>query len=262
MSGEERTPEAGESFGEEYYSRAYNLEGPRVTEINWWSVRFYATLARRLLRRRRGHKMLEIGCGLGFVLARLERDYETDGVEISEYAVEKSRRFAPRSSVSAGDILGDLPPSVEKGRYDLILARYVFEHLDDPARALQRAAQLLAPGGYLLYAVPDTTSPGRRLKGDAWYAFQDETHVSLLDPPEWIELTERAGLKIVRKFSDGLWDVPYVKFLPKLVQFAIFCAPTIVSVLLVWTFLPAGWGENLIVVAQRPEQAPGGEDSR
>jgi SAM-dependent methyltransferase len=247
-----RDPPAAGSYGREYFQRAYNLGGPRWTEINWWSVRFYASIAERVLRRGGGSRVLEIGCGLGFVLARLERRFETWGIDLSPYAVERARGFSPGSRLFVGDVTGELPVEVEEGGFDLVLARYVFEHLAAPGPALKRAAGLLAPGGALFYAVPDTTSPGVRLKGDDWYAYQDETHVSLLDPREWLGLTADAGLEVERSFSDGLWDVPYIRGVPRLIQYPMFTLPTIVSVLLARPMIPVGWGENVIVIARKP----------
>ncbi len=242
-------------FDRDYYRHAYGLDRLRMFGIRWWSVRFYARLARRLLRRAGGRRLLEVGCAHGYTLAWLEGEFETWGIDVSEYAIGRAREEAPRSRVFVADLLGELPDGVAAGGFDLVLAKYVLEHLPDPGRALERIAGLLAPGGALLYAVPDTTSPGRRLKGDRWYALLDETHVSLLDPPEWLALTERAGLAVERTFSDGLWDVPYVRFVPRIVQYGIFSLPTIVSVGLVAPILPAGWGENLVVVARKPGKA-------
>ncbi len=245
-------------FGREYYRRAFGLDDLRPLGIHWWSVRFYAGLARRLLRRAGGRRLLEVGCAHGYTLARLETEFETWGIDLSDYAIGRARREAPRSRVFVADLLGELPPAVAAGGFDLVLAKYVLEHLPEPGRALRRIADLLAPGGALLYAVPDTTSPGRRLKGDRWYALLDETHVSLLAPGRWLALTRAAGLAVERTFSDGLWDVPYVRFLPRFVQYGIFSLPTAVSVGLVWPILPAGWGENLVVVARKPGAAGAG----
>ena len=94
-------------------------------------------------------------------------------------------------------------------------------------------------------------SPGRRLKGDQWFAYLDETHCSLLEPEEWLEAARQAGLTVERSFSDGLWDVPYIKGVPRLLQYGIFSIPTIVVVLFASTILPVSWGENLIVIARK-----------
>ncbi|MBP7145902.1 MAG: class I SAM-dependent methyltransferase [Acidobacteria bacterium] len=244
------TESPGEGFGAEYYRRVFGLDELRRFNMHWWSVRFYALLAQRLLRRGGGRRVFEVGCAHGYTLARLERRFETFGIDISEYAIERARTTAPRSRVWSADIAGPLPQEIERGGFDLVLAKYVLEHLPRPADALRRIAGLLAPGGALLYSVPDTTSPGRRLKRDQWFALKDETHVSLLEPSAWLELTRGAGLTVERVFSDGLWDVPYVRGVPRLLQFGMFSVPTMVSVLFAAPIIPAGWGENLIVIAR------------
>jgi SAM-dependent methyltransferase len=129
--------------------------------------------------------------------------------------------------------------------------KYVLEHLPDPGAALARVADLVAPGGALLFSVPNTESPGRRLKGERWFAYQDRTHVSLLDPSTWRRLAADAGLVLEREWSDGLWDVPYVRGVPAWLQLPVFAAPAIAEVLVGGTFLPVGWGENLLVLARR-----------
>ncbi len=246
------TTPPGSRFDQEYYRRAFGLDDLRRFNMHWWSVRFYALLARRLLRRGGGRRLLEVGCAHGYTLAWLEREFETVGIDVSEYAVGRARGNTKASKLYVADIESVLPGPVAAGGYDLVLAKYVLEHLHDPGRALARIAGLLRPGGALLYSVPDTTSPGRRLKGERWFAITDPTHVSLLDPPRWLELTEGAGLTIERTFSDGLWDVPYVRRVPKVLQYAMFSIPTIATVLTARPLVPAGRGENLIVVARRP----------
>lgn len=256
------TPATPGRFGQDYYQREFGLDQLRRFNMHWWSVRFYALIARRLLRRRRGRRMLDIGCAHGYTLAWLADEFETFGVDVSEYAIGRARELTPRSQVFVADVQGEWPDPILAGGFDLVLAKYVLEHLPRPAEVLARIASVLRPGGVLVFSVPDTTSPGRRFKGPNWFGLRDETHVSLLAPEEWLELTRRAGLRVERTFSDGLWDVPYVRWAPRLLQYPLFSLPMIVSVLLARPMIPAGRGENLIVIAQRPPGAaddpPGG----
>ena len=252
-------PYQKQRFDENYYQREFGLDDLRRFNMHWWSVRFYALLARRLLRAGGGRRVLEIGCAHGYTLAWLEREFETWGVDISEYAIGRARREAPHSRVLLADVSQGLPAEIASQQYDLVLAKYVFEHLPNPGEVLERIARLLSPGGRVLYSVPDTTSPGRRYKGENWFALRDETHISLLDPPRWLELTRAAGLRIERTFSDGLWDVPYVRWAPRLVQRLMFSLPTIVAVFFARPWIPAGRGENLIVIARRRASEDAGE---
>ncbi|MBI5441698.1 MAG: class I SAM-dependent methyltransferase [Deltaproteobacteria bacterium] len=242
---------ASDRFGKEYYQREFGLDELRRFNMHWWSVRFYGEMVGRWMARDGGRRFLDVGCAHGYTLAWLERRFETVGVDVSTYAVGRAREIAPRSRVFFGDFLGELPPEVSSGGFDAILAKYVLEHLPDPALALRRLAALLAPGGFLLFSVPNTESPGQRRKGKQWFGYGDETHCSLLAPSEWLRLTAEAGLQVERTFSDGLWDVPYVSGVPKALQYVLFSLPCIATVLLARPLLPARWGENLIVKARR-----------
>ncbi len=221
---------------------------------HWWATRFYAGLADQQLRRIGGRRLLEVGCGVGYLLAMLEDRYETCGLDISPHAIEQCRRFAPRSRCAVADFEQGLPPELALGTFDVVVAKYVLEHLRSPQAALAGMRTLLRPGGVLIFAVPNTASLGARWKGSAWYAdpTKDPTHCSLLAPERWRELTRAAGLTIRRETADGFWDVPYVSWLPRLVQSAVFLPPTILACLLARPVLPARWGENIIIFAERP----------
>lgn len=248
------TARDGERFDEEYFKRVYGCQGLRPFGIHWWSVRFYATLAHRCLRRIGGRRMLEIGFGHGFALARLEKRYETYGLDISEYARRQAAHFAPRSKTFIGDLDHDLPAELERGSFDLVLAKYVLEHLQDPAAAMTRVAAMLRPGGMILFAVPNTESMGARVKGERWYAHPkvDPTHCSLLAPDEWLEVVRGAGLELVRETSDGYWDLPYLAWLPTWLQYFIYIWPTALACLTARAILPPRFGENVIVIARKP----------
>jgi len=245
-------PETNKVYDEQYFKETYGFDGLRRFDIHWWSIRWYAGMVERCLRAMGGRRILEIGCGHGFMLARLERQFETYGVDISSYAIEQAARFAPNSTCQVADVEAGLPPQFETGSYDLVVAKYVFEHLKDPLRAVRTAASMLKPGGELFFSVPNTGSLGARWKGEAWYALQDPTHCSLLAPQEWLTIAREAGLQVYRESADGYWDFPYLRGLPVWVQFPLFIGPTALSCLSGRAILPPRWGENILVFARKP----------
>jgi SAM-dependent methyltransferase len=97
-----------------------------------------------------GLRVLEIGCGTGYLLHRLhERGAEVRGVEPGPSADEGTERFGIR--IDRGYY-----PAVGVGTgYDLVVLYCVLEHLPDPAALLRDVAEAVAPGGRVVVAVPD-----------------------------------------------------------------------------------------------------------
>ena len=220
----------------------------------WWARRFYANLVRRY---RRSGRLLEIGCDIGHTLARLEPQFETYGIDVSETALEGARQVAPNTQfrhLSAEEI-GEFGP----GALDVVIALHVLEHVPRPEEVLVRCAEVLSPGGLLLMATPNMASPFVKRKGQKWYGFTDETHISLHQPETWYRMLNEAGFRIVRAFGDGFWDVPYVPLVPAQLQLLFFGLPAIVQTVTVFPFIPVSLGEGLIVVAEKERRHPADE---
>jgi len=103
----------------------------------------------------------------------------------------------------------------------------------------------------LILSTPNLDSPARAWKGKKWIGYQDPTHISLKAPAEWRALVVKAGFKVQRLFSDGLWDAPYVLFLPQIVQKPIFGSLGGIQAVFGFPFLPVRWGESIIMVARK-----------
>src|SRR5438093_7762911 len=141
------TDPTAQRFDATYYDRVYNIDGVNRLDIHWWANRYYARLAERLLRRCDGRRLLDVGCGQGFTLGQLKPGVEAWGLEVSEYAASRCALFAPRARVVIGNIEDGIPDGVLPGSFDVVVARYVLEHLGDPAAAMARCASLLRPAG-------------------------------------------------------------------------------------------------------------------
>ena len=233
----------GDHYGESFYG-GY---GGRLNQY-WWARRFYAALIRRY---RKSGRLLEIGCGLGHVLARLEDDFETCGIDVSEYAISEAKKNTPKSDlrVATAEEIESLP-----GPFDVIAAFHVVEHLEEPLAVLKSCARMTKPGGLIVLATPNTEAPFARKKGERWYANTDPTHIALKAPNEWTALLGEAGYRVRRAFGDGLWDVPYVPLLPSKLQLLLFGWPAVLQTVTTVPFIPVRFGEALLVVAERAPQ--------
>jgi SAM-dependent methyltransferase len=239
-------------YGEEYFSSVYGVGALKPFSPAWFSARYYAAVARRFLRAIRGRRLLEIGCGQGFVLGFLRDEFETTGVDVSAYALDDAGRNAPHAKLVLASVEQGLPPEIKERKFDLVLAKYVLEHLEHPEAVVRSAFEVLQPGGLFFFSVPNTLSVGKRLKGEAWYAHKDPTHVSLLQPEEWLRIVREAGFSLWTEFGDGYWDLPYFKHVPRWMQAGFFLPPTALMCLLGRPLLPKRFGENILVVARRP----------
>lgn len=103
-----------------------------------------------------GKSVLEIGCSSGFMLLPLQdRGLGVVGVEPSGSFTEflKSKGVLVHASLEA------LLHSNSDLQFDLVLHFFVLEHIRDPLSFLQQAFQLVKPGGYMIFEIPNRSDP-------------------------------------------------------------------------------------------------------
>jgi len=116
-----------------------------------------AELERSLLCRmglRDGQDVLDLACGPGVIsrlIAETHPASRVTAMDLNGDLLDAARREAAaagleRISFVQGDVYA---PPLEQGRFDFIYARLLFQHLEDPLRALQAVRALLKPGGRL-----------------------------------------------------------------------------------------------------------------
>jgi 2-polyprenyl-3-methyl-5-hydroxy-6-metoxy-1,4-benzoquinol methylase len=98
-------------------------------------------------------RLLDIGCGLGFFLARaLEHGWDAFGCDTSAAWVARARQRVDPKRVWSGSVVDlvaiDAP-------FELITVWDVLEHVFDPLPFLRAAARLLAPDGRLFIRTPN-----------------------------------------------------------------------------------------------------------
>jgi SAM-dependent methyltransferase len=129
------------------YRELYELE-----DRHWW-FRGRRAVIWSLLRRAglpSSPRILDAGCGTGRNLVEFERLGDVEGVDVSEDAVAFCRRRGLDGVLRAP--LDELP--YDDGRFGLILATDVLEHLDDDRRALAELRRVASIGARLVVTVP------------------------------------------------------------------------------------------------------------
>ncbi|MEL6589904.1 MAG: class I SAM-dependent methyltransferase, partial [Bacteroidota bacterium] len=102
-----------------------------------------------------GQKVLEIGCGQGSFIAKLQSEgYEATGLELNEHGVA----LACEQGL---DVRGELVQDhalVAANQYDLVCSFQVLEHIADIQSFIQAKLDCLKVGGKLIVAVPNNDS--------------------------------------------------------------------------------------------------------
>jgi hypothetical protein len=165
---------------------------PRAGRFGWLAEavlrRSRAAPARRLDRIAPPGRVLDVGAGDGALLDGLHR-LGRDAIGLD--------RTATRADVSERK-LGEV-----EGSWAAIVFWHSLEHLSEPAAALERAATLLAPGGVIVIAVPNSDSLQAHAFGDRWLALDLPRHL--------IHLTSSALRARLRDLGLGIGRVSYLR---------------------------------------------------
>ena len=96
-----------------------------------------------------GDRVLDVGCGDGFLSARLaEAGCHVVALDVDAGVLERAKQRWPRHRIDwlhADLMTADLPP----GSFDVVLSNATLHHLPDTGEALARMAALARPGGRL-----------------------------------------------------------------------------------------------------------------
>ncbi len=131
------------------YSRRY---GEMYRTHWWWRARERNVLheVRRFTRGgERAARILDIGCGDGYLWDHLEDIGHVEGIEPDENLIAADSRW--RDRIEVADLLSGRP---RPAHHDLVLMLDVLEHIAEERAALDRVVSLLRPGGHLVLTVP------------------------------------------------------------------------------------------------------------
>jgi 2-polyprenyl-3-methyl-5-hydroxy-6-metoxy-1,4-benzoquinol methylase len=111
------------------------------------------------IKKRKNLKILEIGCGLGYLTYALNQSgYEARGIDISEKSIALAKKeFGDHYENSTIERL-----SGGADKYDLIIATELIEHLDQPSIFLDRCRELLADNGAIIITTPNKDYYGKK----------------------------------------------------------------------------------------------------
>lgn len=142
-------------------------------------------------------RILEIGCGRGFLLREAQRrGWQVQGVELEGSAGEHllpELRGGVRFVRSEEDF-----DRLEPGAFDAVCSYQVFEHLARPAASLRAWARAVKPGGILVLDTPNAGSLGARRHRERWVHHARKDHFVLYTRRALERLLRENGLGVVQ----------------------------------------------------------------
>lgn len=137
-------------------------------------------------------RILDVGCGLGWLLSALPETWEKHGLEVSRVAAEFAGKF--------GKIFhGPLNSSpYEDNLFDVIFMHQVIEHVAKPEDDIKVLRRILKPGGILILGTPDFDSGCARLFRENYRLLHDQTHIRLFSNDSMHRFLRDLGFRIIR----------------------------------------------------------------
>lgn len=145
-------------------------------------------------------KCLDVGSGVGTLSILQERlGGQWEFTETDAAAAAETRKIV-KGSVYVCDIFDS---RLEANSYQLITILDVIEHVPDPLKFMQRAAELLKPGGQVILTTP--ADDGRfyfwRRLADSVFGIDKDAHAHEVEGfagPKLKEISQQAQLKVIR----------------------------------------------------------------
>ena len=159
--------------------------------------------------------IIDIGCGGGEVMSRLDQKYIPFGVEVSKYLSGKAQQIAKSRGgrVFCGNALLGLD-TFEKDFFSAAIMSAYLEHESAPREVLQKILRILRSGAHLIIKVPNYGCLNRIVMGQKWCGFRYPDHVNYWTPETLIKIIRDTGFEIVRfniwdhfPTSDNMWLV-------------------------------------------------------
>ena len=145
--------------------------------------------------------VLDVGCNGGFFLAEFDEKFQKYGIEIDEEAVKHARDFYGLDV--RFEKFGE--DTFEADYFDLVVFRGVIEHMYDPKSALQRAHEVLKPGGLLFFtATPNLDCLCAEVYREKWNVWHPIEHINIFSADTLHSLLGREHFELLAA------DYPYL----------------------------------------------------
>jgi SAM-dependent methyltransferase len=174
----------------------------------------HARRVMRYLRPQRGERLLEVGCGRGWLAQRMQEHCP------GTYGVDVNPRSIAHGVTGNLSVMDAVELHFDDGQFDHVYSFHAIEHIVDAGAALREMRRVLAPAGRILLVYPAEPIRGLYAMPGAWLGFGNpflarELHVHRFTPRRMAILAARCGLTHVESALDLLITPQFMTVLEK-----------------------------------------------
>jgi len=151
---------------------------------------------RRVAKRVTDGRILDVGCGAGYILSRMQsQQRELFGFDITLEGVKRAKERVKEANFYLGDA-GNIP--FKSDTFDCLICSEILEHIpsDDPIKECYR---VLKPAGIAVITVPNGKGPSGK----------EPTHIRLFSSLSIVNLLKEAGFEVISCQKFGLY-LPFI----------------------------------------------------
>ena len=138
---------------------------------------------------------LDVGAATGILIhLACGRGWEADGIEPSAWAVKYAQEKYGLNIKQGSFEEASLPAS----HFTAVTMIDIVEHMSSPLEAVQKALEILKPGGILCLVTPDIKSLAARIAGAKWWHFRPG-HLGYFTAKSLQKLLDLTGFTIFKK---------------------------------------------------------------
>ena len=110
-------------------------------------------------------RVIDLGCGEGRLTAFVGEFANTDGIELSQKAVDIANKLYPHVNYIQGNVL---EYNFKEVKFDVVISQEVIEHIEEQEQYIDVCYAVLKNGGYLILTTPNKRVLNHMKNGHNW----------------------------------------------------------------------------------------------
>jgi len=186
------------SYNENYWTTAIDPDGKEKdqTKMKEFKIKNWYGEIIEFIKNKKPGKILDIGCGLGYLLASIPNTWEKHGSDGSNFAISFMKKNDP--TIIIEEINLEKPPVEYQKKFDVVVCYHVIEHIKNPDIFFKHLSMMVKSGGILIIGTPNIGSIGFKIfKGN--FRLLGIGHLSLFNNKNLTELFTKNNFQIIKK---------------------------------------------------------------